>query len=88
MELEWAAFLARVVEPDEGSCLPVEGSEKAVARADVNEIPRDRGGRKDSTPGVEGRGRNRFRHVGNGVRVIAPTGKARTIRDEGRQEDA
>jgi len=88
VELEWTAFLPRVVQPDERPRSPIESSEEAVAGTDENEIPRDRGGREDSPSGVEGPERSRILGGANVGRVFAPDWKVRARRDESLEEDA
>jgi len=88
VELEWTAFLPRVVQPDERPRSPIESSEEAVAGTDEDEIPRDRGGREDSPSGVEGPERSRILGGANVGRVFAPDWKVRARRDESLEEDA
>ena len=60
MKLEWSAFLTGVVLPYESAAPAVERAKVPVARADEDEIPRDRRGREDSPTGVESPGVYRF----------------------------
>jgi hypothetical protein len=53
VKLEGTAFFPCVVEPYERPRPPIEAAKEAVTRPDEDEIPRDRGGRKDSPARVE-----------------------------------
>ncbi len=53
VEIGLLAILADVVAPAHRTRFSIEGVEAAGARTDEDQIPRDRGGREDSTAGVE-----------------------------------
>jgi len=52
VELVWSTVLLGVINPSQPACIFIEGTEEATARTNEKQIPRDRGGRKNSSTGL------------------------------------